>query len=406
MTDHKRKEKFLIRFDKGEISVKFHFWLLRVPFYFFLKVYMGKKIFFFFHLHMPFRLRGKQLSLTYPRCKLTKIEAAQLLRDKFKELGLVIKGMLIVQESHALPSSEKSMKHLSSDEDVPLLNALTSDVARSAPCHLHVLILLSTALRTRNARCVDIAGYHGDYTATRSLKRWLKYLEKEDTSPYVEGVDLRESIGSVGKFDSVAMRILSGDSIMDMVRTEPGFCLQNLQRIRQFQTQTRAMRWEPEPEPTLNWNLNPQDRRIMRWLGMNLQTKRLFKTLQLYIHGPPNHGKTTLIMHLQKYLRIYRPIRSSEYFDGYSDQDFDLIVFDEFNGDYIKFSILKVLLDGQTVLLNQKFGSVEKKINQPIIILANHPPLSNFKTLSPVDEEAFLCRLYVVEVDTFIQCFQ
>ncbi len=110
-------------------------------------------------------------------------------------------------------------------------------------------------------------------------------------------------------------------------------------------------------------------------------------------------------MHLQKYLRIYRPIRSSEYFDGYSDEDFDLIVFDEFNGDYIKFSILKVLLDGQTVLMNQKFGCVEKKKNQPIIILANHPPLDNYRNLKQVDEEAFLCRLNVVEVNTFIKVF-
>ena len=49
--------------------------------------------------------------------------------------------------------------------------------------------------------------------------------------------------------------------------------------------------------------------------------------------GPPNIGKTYIVMMLKEYFQIYEPAKNSNYYDGFSEEMHKAIVFDVFKGN-------------------------------------------------------------------------
>jgi len=80
-----------------------------------------------------------------------------------------------------------------------------------------------------------------------------------------------------------------------------------------------------------------------------------------------------------------------------------LIIFDEFHGKNIKFTLLKQVLDGQVCRLPQRYFPLMKTRNIPVIMMSNYSPRDAFKNLPDVAMDAFLRRLYVVDCSYFVQ---
>jgi len=171
--------------------------------------------------------------------------------------------------------------------------------------------------------------------------------------------------------------LLEGGSIEDVIDEQPGFAMMNKKKIEDFAAFAKAIQrknllrdWETDMLPRLNEPPdNPEDGEIFAWCASNINRPRLFKQKQLYIYAPSNYNKTSFIQQLSLYVRVYHCC-PEEFFDGYSDELYDLIVIDEFVGGR-NLQTMNQLLDGQACRLRIKGGQVEKSKNLPVIILSN-----------------------------------
>ena len=83
-------------------------------------------------------------------------------------------------------------------------------------------------------------------------------------------------------------------------------------------------------------------------------------------------GKTRLKEQLAQYLSIYEPGYDAEWFDDYEDGKYDLVVFDEFKGQY-KPTVMNTWLDGQYTTLRRRGRTpVRKRQRVPCIVLSNY----------------------------------
>jgi alkylated DNA nucleotide flippase Atl1 len=101
-----------------------------------------------------FRLAGKNLFLTYPRCELERKDLGELLLSK-----VGVDYMIVCRELH--------------EDGFP---------------HLHVLMTLKKKFETRSPTYFDVAGYHGNYQTARVSDDVREYITKYDTHPWEHGV--------------------------------------------------------------------------------------------------------------------------------------------------------------------------------------------------------------------------
>ena len=142
---------------------------------------------------------------------------------------------------------------------------------------------------------------------------------------------------------------------------------------------------------------------VYAWICKNvlLNFKRKYKQRQLFIHGPSNMGKSSLIDHLHKYLRVYT-VPHEHFYDNYNDYDYDIAVIDEFTGQK-PLSWMNSFLEGRPMSLRQKGRQYTKRKNLPVIILSNLSPedcYRNGRINNPDGFQGLLNRLVVHELTT------
>lgn len=319
-----------------------------------------------------FRLQAKNFFLTYPQCPISPQDALTHLLPIFEPLGL--KTLIIGQEQH-----------------------------QDGNLHLHCLVMCAEKGHFRRASFADLPGHHGNYQACRSPTRTAFYVKKKGNF-IVHGADLEPD--KPAKNAQVAMMIKNGASLMEINEQFPGFCLQNLGKLQAYLHFTRACNNVKTlvPLPKISFSPTRQNGLILRWLGLNLFDPRVLRQKQLYLWGAPRMGKTTLVQTLSNSFRTYFPSHGEKYWDGFSE-DHQLIVFDEFCGN-VQLSMMKMILDGQEMILPCRYQHFHKTKNIPIIILSNDAPTSVYKTVSFTNLQAFIDRLFIVEISEFITIFE
>lgn len=141
---------------------------------------------------------------------------------------------------------------------------------------------------------------------------------------------------------------------------------------------------------------------LLEWVNANVCQPRPFRSPQLYLWGPPAVGKTTFLRLLEKSLRVYYMPTDENFYDFYDDEDYDLIVLDEFKGQKT-IQDLNRWLDGQTLTVRKKGTQCMKFKNLPVIIVSNFPPHVVYRNKFEKGElEPFTSRLLVVEIQTMI----
>lgn len=112
-----------------------------------------------------FRLQGKNLFLTYPKCLLEKKDVQEFL------LSLVgCDFMLIARELHL--------------DGTP---------------HIHVFLTLKKKMNVKVPSFFDIAGYHGNYQTARDSDDVIAYINKSDKEPLIYGEYVGNSQTAVQK---------------------------------------------------------------------------------------------------------------------------------------------------------------------------------------------------------------
>jgi len=274
--------------------------------------------------------------------------------------------------------------------------------------HLHAVSSCEKKCFWHGFRWPDgFTGTHGNYQPCRDLKGSTDYVMKDkDFVVYPEGYDWEKrwentTVGGRKRkvSDIIFGAIRDGASVRQMLLTDKrvGWIGIHHSRLLEFETAVRRAREAESISSKEEWHcvaktssMSYAEERITDWMNANLSQQqtpstavtRALGALQLYVHGPTGVGKTHLITRLRAYFRIYDVTMEEDWMDDYNDDDFDLIVMEEFRGQKMV-TWMNKFIDGQVVPLRRKGQSAYlKKKNLPVIILSNYSLSGAYKNSS------------------------
>ena len=321
-----------------------------------------------------FRAEGVHWILTFPQCSISKEEAMKNITSKE---NLSVKAVVVSRELHA-----------------------------DGHYHLHIIIVLNEKLRTRRQDYWDfVGGKHGDYQVIKYPKKAYAYVTKEDKDPMIFGTVPNIFLESKkSKSDIAAEMIQSSSSLQPIIQAMPGFAMLNLTKMIAFRSyvtnvcSTKSLRhldlpikYDGDHASTLY---------IIEWLNGNLLTSRRFKQRQLWIYGPPNTLKTSLLIKLNEYLRVYPVPLGEDFYDTYDDDAYDLIIADEYKAQKTITFLNDFLQGGMAMNLRIKGGQIMKRKNLPAIFCSNHSISEAYHKANAISISALKERFSEVYVDT------
>jgi hypothetical protein len=292
--------------------------------------------------------------------------------------------------------------------------------------HLHAAICLERPFRSRDPRVFDSLvdppvhpNINGKFKA--GVLKAFQYVMKDGNFEALNepAFNLTSFMEAATKKKSTRSKIIS-EELMDptnkpveVMENHADFMLLNLKKVQAFvdwrqarvrqsqyaEAQTHLVRVRPADGYSSSWNSE-----IASWLNANLRMTRPHRTKQLWICAPPRMGKTSLIMMLEETFKLstyYWP-RDEKWWDGYSDNEYDWIVLDEF---FTQKTIteLNPILSGDPVPLSRRgLSPIVKRQNLPVIILSNYTPEECFTRVAvqqPHKIAPLLDRLTVVKAE-------
>lgn len=335
-----------------------------------------------------FRLATKQLFLTFPQCDYPLLEFHSAICDLF---GDNIDKGVCCQESH-----EDGNKHL------------------------HAAICLKETFRTRNVKCFDSLvspSKHPNISGKfkGGIKRAFKYVMKEscylplpNETLFDLNLFLQDKVRSTVSHEIVEA-VKEGKTLDDLHDSHPEYLLTHLASVERFLSSrdlklkrlafARARR-EPVHVSAAEGYSCTWNNQIASWLNLNLRKDRAHRQRQMWISAPPAAGKTSLIMWLEKMfnLSIYYWPRDEKWWDGYSDQAYDLIILDEYRAQKMITELNPILSGDPTPLSRRNAPPLVKRDMLPVIILSNFHPACCYTKVSESQLAPLLDRLILVEV--------
>lgn len=242
--------------------------------------------------------------------------------------------------------------------------------------HLHLCGKFTSTLRSRDCNVFDIVGggKHGKYEPLRDMQKCIAYCTK-DKDYIAEGIDVDEILSKKEKIGEAVMKLLvQGETLKTITEAHPGYMLQHIKKAEEMQL--RLLQWNAAPvegafEPPTVSVSHAGWEEVVEWLTLNLLQERPFKQKQLWLYGPPNVGKTTMIMKLETILRVYMLPLGEAWCDDYCDGMWDLVVLDDYKGER-SVTWMNRFCDGSTVPLSRRGRHpVTKKENVPVVVLSN-----------------------------------
>ncbi len=332
-----------------------------------------------------FDLYTKTLYLTFPRCSMEPKKALENIYNKLDP-----EYCIVCREKHK-PTKEE-------------------DKEWTTQLHLHCVIRLKTRQRWRSYDCMDfITGTHGNYQSARNITHVVLYVTK-GTDYVSKGIDV-ESFKKAAKNKKrrvdqkcvvVSDMIRTGKKISEVEDFHPGYFMMNMAKIKAYVTHcdTRGKKEKKKKEwkkIDVNMALSEAGKDIIRWLNDNIFTYRKFKQPQLWIYGPKNTGKTSMMRWLEQYVRIY-DIPPNNWDDMYDDDGYDLAFYDEFKGSKTITYMNRFTQGGRCPLLRRNVPVYIKQNNIPVIILSNLDIVGSYPNTKEVVLEALESRFLQVEL--------
>ena len=349
-----------------------------------------------------FRFNGKKFALTFSDLKEIFSEEELQIKAKLTEVGkkiietfgsLGVEWIVVAHEVHPTTG-------------VP---------------HVHVGVQTIERCRWRDSRKFDsILGQHPNIKPMTNVRGWIKYITKDGM--YVEHPEgVTAEIFS--KKSTVSHRIASDlllkkTSLTDLTKTDSGFVLMNLKKLREFQRHLLDMEMTERKLPSL-----PLDQVLIKpstilgmsscsalrnWIvaNLNMQT-RIPRTKQLWLHGPPGVGKSRFIAFLSQFFRIYYHCVDDEWFDSYDDDRYDIIVIDEYKGQ-MRIQLMNRFSSGEVTPLKQRgVAPYLKQKNLPLIVCSNYSIAKCYHKASERNDtglEGLVDRFLEIEMCEEFQC--
>lgn len=313
-----------------------------------------------------YRCRGKAFFLTYPKCDVSLLDVRTHMQIIF---GIDdISFMRIASEQHADGSLHRHVFVMTRDVKMFYHSGFAD---------------LKVKEKTASGHSTKI--YHGNYQVARSQIKAFEYVSKK--GEFVDFGTVPSSLmkKSAGKLDKVAGAIEEGASANDIRAAHPGFFLMNRKKVEDMVAIVRRERmtenlilWdtkklEPVREALCAAGAHDSTLAVFDWLMKNINTTRKFKQKQLYLHSPPNHGKTTLVQILSKFVSVFDAPMGESFFDQFDECVHKLVFFDEFKGQHTV-TFMNKFLEMSVMNIKVKGGQILRSKNIPVIIGSNLRP--------------------------------
>ena len=274
--------------------------------------------------------------------------------------------------------------------------------------HLHVYLQFHDRIHTRQLDYFDfIADKHGNYQVAKSQRGSVDYVTKAGNY-IVKGLDVEQiKKKKSSKSTDVAKMLMDGKSLSEINEVDPGYFMVNKRKLEDYEQWVSVEKHKKSKDawiPPCIYALTDANLQIAKWIVSNVRSIRKFKAPQLFITGPKNLGKTSLIEWLSKSLSVYHIPQTEDFYDLYSD-DYDLVVFDEFKGQKT-IQWMNLFLQGSPMNIRKKGSQYMKMKNLPVIILSNYTLGDCYpKARDDGRLDTLLARVDVVEVDSFIDFY-
>lgn len=300
-----------------------------------------------------FRLRAKNVFLTFPRCELSH----DIFMDHFRQS--TVYG-IIAREQHA-----------------------------DGGIHFHCGLQYIDYINVTDANYFDVAGHHCNVQGIRNWRATSNYIRK--CGDYKEwGID---NTSKTNTAETIRLHAANGTKAEEAI----GECVESgaigIRGYRSYIADYNQYRMDCKhraliPDPNFaRFNACT----IGTELTFRFNTK--FKSKKLFIYGPPNVGKTTLLTQWDTRFTFHAPDNND--WNGFNCEFHKIIIFDEFHGQ-IPLSTLLKLMQGSPTRLNTKGSSVDCFINLPMLFLSNISPKNCYR-----NSDAFIARLFVIHMNNF-----
>lgn len=335
------------------------------------------------------RVQLQRFALTFPRCDVLPSVALQAILDKQEVAACGIKQLLVCREPH--------------QDGTP---------------HLHVFLVLKKQLKYRlgnNDFWDFVGGKHGNYQAMKSVRGWLNYCMKGEDyvcfpPEFVPSTLLSASKHKVSYVrEDVAKKIREDPETEDktLVDLYPGFMLMYGDKVDSFRERIRRLKEAerirlelPLEMPLCYYGFSDEEKRIYMFFH-RVSTGGRTHQHHLRIEGGTGIGKTRLMKLLSFFFNLYHVDYETNWFDDFSHESADLIVFDEFKSQK-KLNFINRLCDGSGAVLSRRGKAPYRlKYRVPIIICSNFSwdqSYPNVLVRSPVLLEAAGRRFLTVRV--------
>lgn len=312
-----------------------------------------------------FRLQGKKFLLTWPQCDVPASDVLTLIQEMFEDK---LEYAVVAEEQH--------------QDGTP---------------HLHAFIKSTEKQQFNGVNCFDhLTGTHGNYQVAKSEVSSLRYVCK-DGKYVAHGVDPKVFLQAAKEKSStkialVVQDIQAGKTLQELNDSYPTVMFMHKRKVDEYinflnvlRSQKTLLAW---PSTVVPADAEPHDLTISTWLDTNIKKARFLGTKQLWLQGPTECGKTTFIMNLSKYLRIYVVPMDEDFYDMYDDTLYDLIVFEEYKSQKTV-QWMNKFVDGQPVALRKKGSQVMKIKNLPVIVCSNYTMQDCYRKLYDSKPEVF-----------------
>ena len=277
---------------------------------------------------------------------------------------------------------------------------------KTGQAHYHVYLRYNKRLCLRDSKAYDFGGSHPNIQVVRNPLKTLEYLIKTDVDPLTNlNLDVEISRATCSSklqlYDYLKAAMLRDPS---QFRVEQYIREHNLDayvnKVSNWASQFRMLKLMQEAQCNLRLKQRPGIRRITpelvrqqltpseqelyhSWHGYQRIVdylnqvaeygfRRPFKTKNLLLVGPPNVGKTSLILEVWKHTAVY-PVGVQNWFPRFQNEVYRLFFWDEFRPQMMDWQQLLVLLQGLPFDLPYKGGSTLKTDNQLWFLTSNQP---------------------------------
>lgn len=272
-----------------------------------------------------FRVSSKTLFLTFPQCEYPLADFVSRVKDFFKKKNRVIQKGVASQELH-------------------------SDGNK----HLHLFVILDKQISTCNVTYFDslvdpakhpniVSRLRGTHVATIKYVikdgNYISFPDSFDLTGYLQ-VPVQEDGKKEPMAKVIARGITEGQTLADLDDLYPHYVMTHLgplERYIEFR-QRRVLQATRARAPVGTFHVKPapgheisSNIQLASWLNLMIFNRSIpHRPTQMWVKSPPGSGKSSLIKLLEDSfgVSVYRWPTEEQWFDGYSDGVYDLIVLD------------------------------------------------------------------------------